>query len=49
MQVRIRKPPASAPMCPRGTGLDVWFDKDDLQPGEPRTAALENAVVALWP
>ena len=31
-------------MCSRGTGLDVWFDKDDLQPSEPRTAALENAV-----
>ncbi len=28
----------------RRSGVDVWFDKDDLQPGDPWMAGLEDAI-----
>jgi hypothetical protein len=28
----------------RGNGLNVWFDKDSLQPGDPWMATLEEAI-----
>jgi len=28
----------------RRNGLDVWFDKDNLQPGDPWMATLEEAI-----
>ncbi|HYW43746.1 MAG TPA: toll/interleukin-1 receptor domain-containing protein [Bryobacteraceae bacterium] len=28
----------------RRSGLDIWFDKDNLQPGDPWMATLEEAI-----